>query len=158
MNWLRRIGGYAASVALATALACVFSTHFVLSALGDLGVAIGAGLWLATMGRDLLGMGPLYGAIIAFGFLIAFPVASLILWRLRHWGMEPQGLPSIGFAIAGAAAVLTALLTMQGLLGDMPVAGARTPLGLAAQALAGAIGGLAYPWLAGASRKTAASR
>lgn len=156
MNWLRRIGGYAAAVALATALACAFSTHFVLSALQGLGVAIGAGLWLATMGRDLLGMGPLYGAIIALGFLVALPVASLILWLLRRWGMAPRGLPSFGFAIAGAVAVPTALLAIQGLLGEMPVAGARTPLGLAAQALAGAIGGLAYPWLAHSSRKTAA--
>lgn len=158
MNWLRRIGGFAASVALATALACVFSTHFVLSALADLGVAIGAGRWLATMGQDLLGMGPFYGAVIAFGFLIAFPVASLILWLLRRWGVQPRGLPSIGFTAAGAVAVLAALMVIQGLLGEMPVAGARTPLGLAAQALAGALGGLAYPWLAGASRKAAASR
>ena len=148
MLWVRQIIGYAAAVALAAALGSLFSTHFVLRALAaDLGVAIGADAWLSTMGRDLVGMGPLFAAITAVGFLIAFPVAALIIRQFRRKGVAGTGLQYLGYGLAGAVAMATALLTMQGLLEVMPVAGARTLGGLSAQALAGAAAGLLHAWL-----------
>ena len=145
MRWVRGILAYAAAVVLTTALACMSSAHFVLWALSaDLGIEIGLGRWLATMAKDAIGMGPFYGGIIAFAFLIALPVAALIIKWLRRRGHAGLNLHYIGFVSAGAVAVLTALLTVQGLLEVMPVAGARTAVGLAAQILAGALGGLLF--------------
>lgn len=147
MRWLRGILSYAAAVVLTTVLACAFSSHFVLWALSDLGVAIGAGRWLATLATDLVGMGPFYGGVIAVAFLIAFPVAALIIKGLRLKGVASPRLSHVGFTSAGAVAMLAALLILSSLLEVMPVAGARTPVGLAAQILAGVAGGFLFAWL-----------
>ena len=148
MRWVRGILSYAAAVVLTTVLACAFSGHLVLWALSeDLGVAIGAGRWLATLAKDVVGMAPFYGGVIAVAFLIAFPVAALIVKWLRLRGVASPRLSHVGFTAAGAVAMLAMLLILRGLLEVTPVAGARTAVGLAAQALAGAAGGLLFAWL-----------
>ena len=147
MPWVRKILGYAAAVLLTTGLACAFSSHFVLWALSDLGVEIGVGLWLATMAGDVVGTAPLYGGIIAVALGIAFPVAALIVKMLRRMGVAWRGLRPLGFTAGGAAAMLTALFVVYLLVEELPVAGASTSFGLAAQALAGAAGGLLFAWL-----------
>lgn len=148
MRWLRGILSYAAAVVLTTVLACAFSSHFVLWALSEVpGVAIGAGRWLAALATDLVGMAPFYGGVIAVAFLIAFPVAALIIKGLRLKGVASPRLSHVGFTSAGAVAMLAALFILNGLLEVMPVAGARTPAGLAAQILAGAVGGFLFAWL-----------
>ena len=134
MPWLRRIVAFLVAIVATTALGCLASTHFVLLALAELDVAIGFGDRLGAYGHDLAGMAPLLAAIVAVGFLIAFPVAALgarFVPRVRTWG----------YVAAGAAAILVALLGMEATLAAMPVAGARTPGGLASQGIAGAIGG-----------------
>ena len=88
--------------------------------------------------------GAVFAAITAVGFPIAFSVAALIIRQLRRKGVAGPGLHHLGYVSAGAVAMVAALLTMQGLLEVMPVAGARTLGGLSAQALAGAAGGLLY--------------
>lgn len=158
MPWVRKILSYAAAVLLTTVLACAFSSHFVLWALSaDLGVEIGVGRWLATMAGDVLGMGPLYGGIVAVAFGIALPVAALIVGTLCRAGVAWLGLRPLGFAAGGAAAMLTALFVIRLLLEESPVAGARTPLGLAAQALAGAVGGHLYARLTKGAAEGSAS-
>ena len=148
MPWVRKILSYAAAVLLTTALACAFSSHFVLWALSvDLGVEIGVGRWLATIAGDVLGMGPLYGVVVAVAFCIALPVAALVVGMLRRAGVAWLGLRPLGFGTGGAAAMLAALFIIRLLVEELPVAGARTPLGLAAQALAGAVGGCLFAWL-----------
>ena len=134
MLWLRRIVAFLVAIVATTLLGCVASTHFVLLALAELDVAIGFGDRWRVYGHDLAGMAPLLAAIVAVAFVIAFPIAALgarFVPRVRTWG----------YVAAGAAAVLVALMSMEAALAVMPVAGARTPWGLASQGVAGAIGG-----------------
>ena len=145
MLWVRRIVAYLAAVATTAVLGSLASTHFVLLALTNLDVSIGIGDWLYAFGHDVVGMGTLFGVLVAVGFLIAFPVAALIarfVPKLRTWS----------YVGAGAVAILVIFLAMQAALETVPIAGARTPWGMAAQGLAGAVGGLVFTLLSRRSR------
>ena len=146
MPWLRRIVALVAAIAATAVLGCLASTHFVLFGLTELGARISFADRLYAYGHDVAGMAPLFGSLVTVGFLIAFPVAALIvrfLPRLRTWG----------YAAAGAAAILVILLSMEMTLAAMPVAGARTPLGLAVQGFAGAVGGLVFAQISADSQR-----
>ena len=137
MPWLRRVLAFLLAVAISAALASVSSTHFVLAALADLGANIGFADRVRAYGHDLLGMGTLFGIIVAVGFLVAFPVATL---PARFW---PAGRAAC-YAAAGATAITVVLVAMQYFLEIMPIAGARSSAGIIGQAAAGAVGGLAF--------------
>ena len=148
MTWLRRIVAYFAAVAATAVLGCIASTHFVLRGLTELGVSIGFGEWLRALGHDVLGMGPMLGILVAVCFLIAFPVAALIVRFLPN-------LRTVGYVAAGGVAILVALYSMEAALATVPIAGARTPAGLAAQGVAGAAGGFVFALLSRQRREPA---
>ena len=131
----RVILAFLAAVVVAGVLAATASTQFVLAELSGLGVAIPLGARLSMTAQDIVGMGTLYFPIIAVAFLIAFPVAALIVrFLLPGWSI-------VGFTLAGFVAILSALLVMIAIFGLVPVAGARSIPGMLAQCLAGAAGG-----------------
>lgn len=138
---VRRLLAWLAAVLCATVLGSLVQTQRALAAIADMGVPVPFGLRLQTSAQDLLGFGPLWGGVVAAGFLIALPVAGL----LARWRPGWRGLL---FPLAGAVALVAALLLMRQLMGLMPVAGARGDLGLLLFALAGASGGAVYVWLA----------
>jgi len=105
-----------------------------LAALGaEFPVADRAG-WIA---HDIVGMAPLYAPIMGAGLLVAFLAAGFVS-RLA----EP--LRPIVFMVAGAVAVVAAILIMGMVFGITPIASTRDPMGLGAQALAGALAGLSF--------------
>ena len=145
MRLLRRLLGFAAAVPIAAGLGCLASSHFVLLALLDLNVQISwADRWAAYR-HDLLGLGPLMGLVFGIALLVGLPVGALGIRLLPSF----RGNRLCGYALAGALAVLAALLTLQAVFGTMPLAGARSWLGLAAQTLAGAGGGAVFTVLSG---------
>lgn len=133
----RRLAGFALAVLATAALSSVIQTLRVHAGLSALGVEISFGLRLSAIGHDLIGFAPTYAGIVAAGFLIAFLVAGLIrryATRLGPWL----------HALAGGAAILTALLTMDALLGMSVIAGARGAWGIALFTLAGMLGGALF--------------
>lgn len=131
---------FVVAVLIAAVLGSLVQTQLALAALGQLGVDIGLGERLRATAADLRGFAPTYAGLVAAGFLLAFPVAAL----LTRW------LPALRhrlYALAGATAMLTALVLMQQLIGLMPIASARGVTGLSLHALAGAAGGLGFAWL-----------
>ena len=137
MKWVLPVVRFGLAVAVAAALGTLSSTHFVLLDLSALGVPIGFGERAAMHWHDLRGMGPLFAGIVAVGFAIAFPVSKAAIRVLPRW--RPAAYP-----LAGAAGIVVALLLMQGVLGIMPIAGARSLAGLVGQGVAGALGGFAF--------------
>lgn len=133
----RRLVGFALAVLATAALSSVIQTLRVHAGLVAMGVEIPFGLRLSAIGHDLIGFAPTYAAIVAGGFLIAFLVAGLIRRYARQLGPWLH-------ALAGGAAILTALLTMEALLGMSVIAGARGALGIALFALAGVAGGALF--------------
>ena len=131
--FLIRLLAFLASVLAAAVLGSVFSTQFVIGALGSIDVAVPIDVRLTTTIRDF-GILPTLVPAVAACFMIGFLVAGLCAAKLG-------GSRRIWFALAGGAALVCELLVMEASLGLMPVAGARTHAGLAAFGVAGAAGG-----------------
>ena len=130
------VGRWLAAVVVAALLGSIVQTQFNLQALVDLGLAIPLQLRLQTTWLDLLRFTPAYAAIVAISFALALPVAAWLLhrWPRRRWLL----------LLAGASAIVTALVLMQLLLKLTAIAAARSLWGVFALALAGALGGWVF--------------
>jgi vacuolar-type H+-ATPase subunit I/STV1 len=137
MTAIRLLFAFIAAVAATTATGSIVQTQFNLAALTAMDVPISLGIRLQTTGHDLLSFTPAFGAIVAAGFLIAFLVAGWLVGRL------PQARTGL-YALAGAVAVASAMLIMNAIFGLSLVAATRSIAGLAALALAGALGGMVF--------------
>lgn len=138
MGFLRAVVGFIVAVVVLTVLAVIFQTGFVLSALGDVGAQLSLGPVIAMMLDDLIGFGPLYGALVAIGLLVAFPAAAIV-HRVTKLSRV------LVFAGAGLVCMGVMLVAMeQVFFGIQLVAGARTLPGLVSQLIAGAIAGWAF--------------
>lgn len=84
----------------------------------------------------------MYGAIIGVALLIGFAVAALVKQVLKP-------LAPIAYPVAGAAAIPLTVVLIEQLLGGGAgiMSGARGPVGLALQGVAGLTGGLVFALL-----------
>lgn len=152
MGLFRLLAAFAAAVLVMTVLGSLAQTQFVIAALKRTGAPVGWGERLAMSGADLIGFAPLYAALIAIGFLIAFAAAALVLRLVALPRTQIYGL-------AGAACVALMLVLMREVFFGIPLlAGAREPLGFAAQAGAGLIAGVVFALLTRPSRAGEAAR
>ena len=135
-----RLALYLAAVIVAYLLAVITATQSVVSSLAGMGVQLDMAERLSMTLNDISGMAPMLLPLIAFGLLIAFMTTALICRYLSQWRVPL-------YALAGAVALLCIHLALHYLFSITPVAIARTPGGLAVQALAGAAGGLTYVFL-----------
>ena len=82
---------YLGAVMVTYLLAATAATQSVLASLEAMGVAVTMGERLSTTGRDLIGMFPAYGAIIAIALAIALPIflfttaESDLIERPNNW-------------------------------------------------------------------------
>ncbi|MGK2740309.1 hypothetical protein ACSHT0_05400 [Tepidicaulis sp. LMO-SS28] len=144
MGIVRIVIGYLAALVTVIVLGSAAHTIFALQALAP--YADVEGKYLSSILFDIQGMGPMYGAIMGIGLLIAF-IAAYFVQRLA------PSLRWLVFTVAGAVAVVTALTLMETVFFDItPIAGARTALGMACQALAGAAAGVVYTLVIGLKR------
>jgi hypothetical protein len=101
-RWTRRAGLLLLAWALAAAWGSVVQTYWNLQALVDVGVNIPAADWLRVLGQDLLGFAPVYGGILATGWLVALPVASGLA---RWWPAGRSTLLAVAAGVGMVAAV-----------------------------------------------------
>ena len=141
---LRVLGAYLAAVLVTHAGAVIAHTQSVMASLADMGVDVSLEERLGATFHDLLGMAPLFLPILAVALGVAFAVAGAIIRRVPHW--RP-----LGYSLAGGLAVLAVHVVLYQTFSITPIAGARSALGLTAQALAGAFGGWVF-WLCLPSR------
>lgn len=126
------------SVAIATILASVFSTQFVISGLSAAGADLSFAQRLSMTGTDMLSLGWLYGVIIAVTLLFAFLAADRVT-RFVKFGR------AIVYTTAGVIGFLVMLFLMRTAFFDVQfIAGARSGLGLAFQLLAGGTAGYVF--------------
>ena len=141
---VRRIIAYIAAVAVMVVLGSVSHSVFVqeawvqASGLDPAGQPIQLAISdrLGWIGHDLIGLEPLYGALVGAALLIAF-LASGLLTRFT-------GLRTIVFAVAGGIAIFVMFTLMKSQLGTVGVFGARGLAGLGAQMAAGLIAGFIF--------------
>jgi hypothetical protein len=134
----RAIGAFIAAVLVTLVAASAVHTNVVIAGLTALGVEVPVGLRLQTMWGDLLGLAPAFGAVIALALLFGFLIAAVA----RRWIKLPR---SIAFALAGGAALGTALALMAlAYNGITPLASVRGWGGFLLMCAAGALGGLVF--------------
>lgn len=137
MKLAKRLGAFVVAVFVTTLLGTVLQTQFNLAALATLGMPVPPGTRLDVMLRDLVGFGPTFAIVTTCGFFVAFPVTGL----LRRWiASRPAAL----YALAGAAAILAALLAMEQALGLVAIAAARSTSGFMLLVACGAVGGAVF--------------
>jgi hypothetical protein len=103
-RWTRRAGVLLLAWVLASAWGSVVQTRWNLQALVDVGVNIPASDWLRVIGQDLVGFAPVYGGILAVGWLVALPVASGLA---RWWPARRGALLAAAAGVGMVAAVRT---------------------------------------------------
>ncbi len=143
-----RLGRWLLAATLCGALGSIIQTQINLHAIAALGAPVPPGVRLSATGADLLGFAPIWAVLCAVAFLPAFPVADWLAAKLPGRYVAPL------HALAGGATVMVMLLVMEAVLPVMPVAAARTPLGMLAMALPGLAGG----WLFARLKKNCTCR
>lgn len=139
MPSLRPLAAYLAATLTTAALGSLIQTQFNLAALQALGAPISPTIRLQASAQDLLGFAPLWAAILALGFLIAFVTALLISRALPRFR-------TLLLVAAGTVSVFATLWLMQMTLPITVIAATRGSLGFALIGLTGAVGGWAYAW------------
>ncbi len=138
VRWTRRVGVLLVAWVLAAAWGSVVQTQWNLRALVDVGVEIPAGDWLRVTAQDLVGFAPVYGFILAVGWLFALPVAS----GLARWW--PAG-RTVLLAAAAGVGMVAAVRTVDA-VAPMPVFidATRHLPGLLGMAAGAVLAGLLY--------------
>jgi hypothetical protein len=133
----KKFGIYLAAIAVTYLLATASASWHVANRLVTMGVEMGLSERIAMILHDLAGMAGMFLPLIAFGLLLAFLVTALLHFLLKRW-------QTALYVLAGAAAMICLHLALNLAFSLTPVAVARSGAGLAAQGLAGAVGGWVY--------------
>lgn len=134
---LRTLTAYLVAVTLAAALGSIAQTQFNIAAIAALGVEVPGGTRLWVTLQDLAGFAPLYALLVAAALVPGFMIAAFVA------RVAPSG-RGVSFVLAGGVSVACALLVINAVLPMTPIAATRHASGVAALALAGAIGGGGY--------------
>lgn len=146
MDKARMISGFIAAVLVTVTVATFAHTHFTIQALRAVGAEVPPSVAMDTVRGDFVGLAPSFGVVIAIALLLGFIIAGVA----RRFVRLPR---PIAFALAGGAALATALWLMRLSYEITPIASARTWAGFLTLAAAGALGGLVF---ASVSRRRAA--
>ena len=130
---LRNVLALIFAATISYVLGAAISSIFVLQALP---IPIPIEKYISMAWFDILHL-QLYFMIILIGFTVAFPIAAALRKPLAK-------IAALGFPLAGAAAIGTALGLMYLQFDTVPISGARSALGFIAQLMTGAIGGLIF--------------
>jgi hypothetical protein len=132
---IRILGGYILAVLVSYTLASLFSTASVVASLYGMDIPVSLPKFLHMSLHDLAGMAGTFLPMTAVAFAIALPVAAWLGRRQPAWR-------TAWFALAGATALITVHASLEAAFDIILVAGARSSLGLIAQAVAGVAGGV----------------
>lgn len=130
----KTVFGWSAAVLVTAVGGSVIQSQINLASISGLGHRIAPGDRLSLTLYDLVHFAPVWTLIVAFGFVLAWPVAGLLS---RRWKMR-RGLL---FPLAGFTAIAVALMMMDALLPVTVMAAARSLGGVLLLALCGALGG-----------------
>jgi len=120
-------------------LASIFHTQMVLVGLTAIGVEVPLSERVATTAYDI------YGLFLTYGLALVAASGLAMLITVGVWRLVGRllFLP----ALAGGAAIFTALMVMQPIMYVTLIAGARGAVGMTLQVLAGVIGGVVFSWV-----------
>ena len=133
----RIVGSFLVAVIAAYILGAIFISQGNIASIVAMDFDITLAQRFEAAIHDVTHMTDIYLPIIAISFLIAMPVATLIIKYVPN-------LRTIGYVLAGAAGLLAIHLITKMVLGFSGIAPTRTIVGLLAQAIAGGVGGYLF--------------
>ncbi|MEQ1929113.1 MAG: hypothetical protein ABL957_01085 [Parvularculaceae bacterium] len=142
MKLVQAIFAFLAAAATTYVASVFFYTHQVISLETGVGAVYTTEQGLQTLLLNLQGFGQL-GAVFSIALIIGFIVAFALKRLIKPLAM-------IAYPLAGAAAVVAAIYLVETTMakgGAGAIWGARDPIGLALQGLAGAFGGTVFALL-----------
>ena len=134
---IRRIAAFVGAALAVYLLGAWVSTQMVLNAVIELGLPVTVTQRFTAGLHDLTGMAPVYLPLVAIALLIAFPIAALVMRFV-------PGPRTVGYALAGAAALFAVHEIMPAVLGMHMFPATRSAVGVAWQVAAGAVGGYLF--------------
>jgi len=141
---MKLISGYLLAVLVAYVSGAVFVSQGNIAAVSAMGFEITLGQRVDAMVHDVSNMYDIYLILIAIGLMIALPVAALIIRSFPD-------LRLIGYVSAGFITMIAIHVILKAVLGLSGIAPTRDVIGLIAQGLAGAMGGLVFHYMTGRS-------
>lgn len=137
-RWTRHLAPLLLALLLATAWGSVVQTQWNLQALVDLGVDIPATDRASATWQDLMSFAPVYAGILAAGWLLALPVATLLARRWPVW-RSPLLAAAAGVGMVAAVRAVDAVAPM-----PIFIDATRHLPGLLAMATGAVIAGMLY--------------
>ena len=141
---MKLISGYLLAVLVAYVSGAVFVSQGNIAAVSAMGFEITLGQRVDAMVHDVSNMYDIYLILIAIGLMIALPVAALIIRSFPD-------LRRIGYVSAGFITMIAIHVILKAVLGLSGIAPTRDVIGLIAQGLSGAMGGLVFYYMTGRS-------
>ena len=142
----RRVVPFFVAVLAATIWGAIVQTQFNLADLQGMGAIVPWSVRAQTTMHDLLNFGPLYAAVVATSFVLAFPVAALIA---RYWTLSRTA----WFMLAGVVGLVVAIRVIDAVTPPpVLIAATRSSLGLIAMTAGGALGGWVFAYLSAKRR------
>jgi hypothetical protein len=145
MKFFKAIPPWLVATLVAALAGSLAQTQFNLAEIKALGAPVPLALRLETTLKDLWGFAPLLAALIAAAYLVAFPVAGLLVRRRPEHRRRMH-------VMAGATALLAMVLLMNAALPVTAIAATRSMAGILAFMAAGALGGWVFAALASGRR------
>jgi hypothetical protein len=140
-SWTRHLAPLLLALILASAWGSVVQTQWNLQALVGLGVDITAAERGRATWQDLLGFAPVYAGILAAGWLLALPVATIMARRWPAW-RSPLLAAAAGVGMVAAVRAIDAVAPM-----PVFIDATRHWPGLLAMAVGAVMAGLLYALL-----------
>ena len=137
---MRIISSYLLAVLVAYITGAVFVSLGNIAAVTSMGFEISMAQRFEAMLHDIANMYDIYLMLIALVFLIALPVAELIIRRFPE-------LRLVGYMSAGFVAMVAIHVILKAVLGLSGIAPTRELFGLLAQGIAGALGGFVFHYV-----------
>lgn len=133
----KTLGSYVAAVLIAYIFGALFISQGNIAAVTSLGFDVSMAQRLDAMAHDITNMTDIYLPLVAISLLLGLPVAFVIVRKNPH-------LRTLGYVLAGFAALLAMHVIMKAVLGLSGIAPTRSFWGLLAQGIAGGIGGYLF--------------
>lgn len=134
---IRVCGSYIAAVVSTYVIGAVFISQGNIASVVAMGFEVTFAHRLDAAIHDVTNMTGIYLPTIAVGFVIALPVAALIIRFVPN-------LRLVGYVLAGFVALIAIHVIVKMVFGISGIAPTRTLMGLMAQGVAGAAGGLLF--------------
>ena len=137
---MRIISSYLLAVLVTYTTGAVFVSQGNIAAVISMGFEISLEQRFEAMLHDIANMYDIYLMLIALVFLIALPVAELIIRRFPE-------LRLVGYMSAGFVSMVAIHVILKAVLGLSGIAPTRELFGLVAQGIAGALGGFVFHYV-----------